>query len=384
MKILHICVTGPYTDGFNYQENLLTKYQVKDGHEVHIIASEWQWGQNGKIEKYNGALEYKNHEGVYVHRLPMTIEKDIFYRYKRFLGFYGALETLAPEVIFIHNIQFFDIDKVVRYAKKYRPRIFVDNHADFSNSARSVMARLFYKTVWRHYAHLIEPYTTKFYGVLPARVDFLKNIYRLPTEKCELLVMGADDEKVEKYNSQNQKDMTRQELGYDKLDFIVVTGGKIDQWKKQTLLLMDAIRNIEDCTVKLLIFGTVDGDIQEEFDKRLDSKRIKYVGWADNDQSYKYFSIADLVVFPGRHSVYWEQVAGMGIPMLCKYWEGTTHVNTDGNVVFLDKDSNIEIQKDIEEFKRKLVCSERMNNACEKAKRVFSYRIIAKKSIMDE
>lgn len=384
MRILHICVTGPYTDGFNYQENLLTKYQVKDGHEVHIIASEWQWGQNGKIEKYNGTQEYKNREGVYVHRLPMTVENDIFYRYKRFLGFYGVLETLAPDVIFIHNIQFFDIDQIAKYAKEYKPKIFADNHADFSNSARSFVARLFYKTVWRHYAHLIEPYTTKFYGVLPARVDFLKDIYRLPTEKCELLVMGADDEEVEKYDSSIQKDTIRQELGYEKEDFIVVTGGKIDQWKKQILLLMDAIRNIEDCKVKLLVFGTVDRDIQVEFDKRLDSEQIKYVGWADNDQSYKYFSIADLVVFPGRHSVYWEQVAGMGIPMLCKYWEGTTHVNINGNVIFIDKDSVIEIQKNIEEFRRQLVSSERIKNACEKAKRVFSYRIIARKSIMDE
>lgn len=51
MKILHICVTGPYTDGFNYQENMLTKYQAKAGHDVYVIASEWEWGKNGEGTK---------------------------------------------------------------------------------------------------------------------------------------------------------------------------------------------------------------------------------------------------------------------------------------------------------------------------------------------
>lgn len=383
MRILHICVTGPYTDDFNYQENLLTKYQVKDGHEVHIIASEWQWGKNGKIERYHGIKDYKNHDNVYIHRLPIKRGKAIFYPLKRFIGFYKALENIAPDVIFIHNIQFFDIDKIREYAKKYKPMVFADNHTDFSNSARNFISKLIYKSVWRYYAHRIEPYTTKFYGVLPARVDFLRDIYKLPTEKCELLVMGADDEKVEKYNN-IQKDIARRELGYEKEDFIVVTGGKIDPWKKQTLLLMDAIRNYNDCKVKLLIFGVIDNDIQAEFYKRLDSEKIKYVGWADSDQSYKYFSIADLVVFPGRHSVYWEQVAGMGIPMLCKYWYGTTHVNVDRNVFFIYKDSDIEIQKSIEEFRKKSVNNEKLKAACEKAKIIFSYRTISRKSIMAE
>lgn len=45
MKILHMCVTGPYTDRFNYQENMLTKYQVKKVHNVYVIASKWEWGK---------------------------------------------------------------------------------------------------------------------------------------------------------------------------------------------------------------------------------------------------------------------------------------------------------------------------------------------------
>ena len=44
---------------------------------------------------------------------------------------------------------------------------------------------------------MINPYVNKFYGVLPARVDFLINEYKLPKNKVELLVMGADDDCIE-------------------------------------------------------------------------------------------------------------------------------------------------------------------------------------------
>ena len=53
-------------------------------------------------------------------------------------------------------------------------------------------------------------------------------------------------------------------------------------------------------------------------------------------------------MFPGRHSVMWEQVTGQGIPMLVKDWPGTHHVDLGGNVRFLYNDSIEEIQEELE------------------------------------
>ena len=90
-----------------------------------------------------------------------------------------------------------------------------------------------HKIIWRKFAHLIEPYTTKFYGVLPARVDFLKNVYKLPEEKVELLVMGADDEKVKEAKNPNVKKEIRKKYNIKPGDFLIVTGGKIDYAKSK-------------------------------------------------------------------------------------------------------------------------------------------------------
>lgn len=380
MRILHICVTGPYTDGFNYQENMLTKCQIKAGHEVYIIASQWEWSKGGKIEKHKGDSEYVNADGVCVKRLPIKGDKDVFYRYKRFLGFYNELEKIEPEVIFVHNLQFFDIDRIAKYAKTHSVKIFADNHADFSNSARSKLAVTFYKIVWRYMAQMIEPYTTKFYGVLPARVDFLKDVYKLPAEKCELLVMGADDEEVERAGTIENQQKVRNDLGIAKDDFLIVTGGKIDEWKTQTLLLMDAVKKIDNDKVKLLIFGPVSEGIKAKFDDILDKQKMRYISWANTKQSYDCFAIADLVVFPGRHSVYWEQAAGQGKPMICKYWKGTTHIDVGGNVIFMKKDDISEITSILEDIIYDRNKYNIMKNVAEsKAMHEYSYMSISRK-----
>ena len=89
----------------------------------------------------------------------------------------------------------------------------------------------------------------------------------------------------------------------------------------------------------MLVFGSVDDEYKEEILRLSEEKNISFVGFIQAEESYQYFASADLVVFPGRHSVYWEQVVAQGIPMLCKYWDGTTHVDIGGNVEFLMEDS---------------------------------------------
>ncbi|KZL89724.1 glycosyltransferase family 4 protein [Clostridium magnum] len=382
MKIVHICLCGVVTDNFSYQDNLLSKYHVKLGHNVTFIASQWSYDTKGMLKSFKKS-DYMNDDGVKMLRLKMRGKDDFSKKYKRFYGLSEALKIEHPDIIFIHGCQFPDIDKVVNYLKENKvTKVYVDNHADFSNSARNwVSKNILHKILWRHCAQLIEPYTTRFYGVLPARVDFLKDIYKLPAEKCELLVMGADDDKVEEAQNEVTRKSIRAQYNIKEDEFLVMTGGKIDPAKKQTLLLMEAVNQIKDPRVKLIIFGSVTEDLKDKLNSLCDGNKIQYIGWIQSQDSYKYFAAADLVTFPGRHSVFWEQVAALGIPMVVKYWEGTTHVDLGGNTKFLYRDSTNEIKQSIES----LVDSEEYNNmkriALKKGVEMFSYKEIAKRSI---
>ena len=384
MKIVHLCLAAFFPDGYSYQENMLPKFHKQLGHDVEVIASLQTFDENGKVVFMPGPKQYLNEYGIPVTRLAYKKPDGLYHKLKRYVGTSEALEKAAPELLFIHGCQFRDMDKVVRYLKKHpNVRVFVDNHADFSNSATNFLSReVLHKCLWRHSAHIVAPYTTRFYGVLPARVDFLKNIYRLPAEKCELLVMGADDDKVEEAERNHWRERIRDKYGIKQDDFLVMTGGKIDAWKTQTLLLMEAVRNISSPRLKLIVFGSVTPELKEKVQELADGTKVQYIGWIESEESYRYWIAADLAVFPGRHSVFWEQVAGMGIPMICKYWDGTTHVNVNDNAIFLMQDSVEEIAAAIgplldnpDKYRQMLA------RAQSEARKQFSYRSIAQRAI---
>lgn len=384
MKVVHLCLASFFPDNYSYQENLLPKYHKMLGYDVEVIASTQSFDEHGKVCFLDNVGTYLNEYDIKVTRLPYKSDNKIWKKLKRYRGVFDAVSAASPDILFIHGGQFLDIDQVVKYLKNHSAvRVYVDNHADFSNSATNWISKnILHKIIWKRCEHKIEPYTKKFYGVLPVRVDFLKNVYGLPANKCELLVMGADDELVEKAKNSGARERIRQQYGIKENDFLILTGGKIDPWKTQTLLLMQAVKNIERDNVRLIVFGSVTQELSEHVKSLADGDKIQYIGWINSKDTYDYFEAADLVVFPGRHSVMWEQVTGQGKPMIVKDWPGTHHIDLGGNVEFLTKDSVVEIQDKLEMFLSDPVKASEMTKIAErKGMQYFSYADISKRAI---
>lgn len=383
MKIIHLMLACFYIDNYSYQENYLPKYHKLQGNDVEIIASLFTFDENGNGTWLPEAKKYINEYDIPVTRLDFKKSK-IARVLRQYDGLEKELQRTEPDLIFIHGVQFADITIVAEYCKNHPGvRVYVDNHSDFSNSAKNwVSKNIQHEILWRHFAQKINPYVKKFYGVLPARVDFLANEYKLPREKIELLVMGADDECVDKAANPEIRKTIREKYGISEDDFVIMTGGKIDAFKTQTLLLMEAVHQLENPNVKLLVFGSVTPELKDKVTALADGKRVQYIGWVQSKDSYDYFAAADLVVFPGRHSVFWEQVVAQGKPMIVKYWDGTTHVDVCGNVEFLYEDSTEEIKEKIEKIIEPANYSAMKENA-RKASEHFMYSKIAQRSIAE-
>lgn len=382
MKILHLCLANFYIDNYSYQENMLPKFHKKLGYEVEIIASMQSFDRNGVtsfIEK--SSYSYINENGIKVTRLQYKHSNSQLQRFRHYIGTKGAVESASPDIIFCHGCQFGDMPVIVDYVKSHPDvKLFIDSHADYSNSATNwISLHILHRIIWRHEAQLALPYTERFWGVLPARVDFHEENYKLPKEKCGLLVMGADDDEVKRASDPASVAKVKQRFGFCDDDFIIVTGGKIDEAKRQVLALMDAVAEMDE-RVKLLVFGPVVPTMKAEFEERLSCERISYVPWANTSESYDYFSVADLAAFPGRHSVYWEQAVAMEKPLLIKYWDGTTHVDCGGNVAFTSGDDSESLKADIERIKSPDVLCD-MNEVAKISKNHFLYSDIARMSI---
>lgn len=382
LKITHVSLCGPVTDYLSYQDNLLPKYHKKIGFDVSMITSKYIWDK-GNISIDNRDI-YLNEYGIKTIRLESKKNTTIHSKFKRYQNLYETLSNEKPDILFIHGVQFLDVRNIVSYLDKNpQVKVYVDNHADFSNSATNWLSKnILHKILWRRMAKIVEPYTEKFYGVLPSRVDFLNEIYKIPKEKIELLVMGADDEKVETADDERLKEEIRHKYNILRDDFLIVTGGKIDQAKQQVFNLMNVVANLNDSKVKLIVYGSVIPEMKEQVNRLALNESIEYIGWIDNNQSYQLFSAADLVVFPGRHSVYWEQVVAIGTPLVVKYWDGTTHIDIGGNCKFLYEDTEEELSKVLKDIiYNQRNYDEMFKNAKNEKRTDFLYSQIAKKSI---
>jgi glycosyltransferase involved in cell wall biosynthesis len=222
-------------------------------------------------------------------------------------------------------------------------------------------------------------YVDKVYGVTPWRKEYAEIYFQIPPHKTDVLIMGADDDMVDLKNRDIIRENVRRELNMLQGERLVVTGGKIDK-KKNIIALMEACTKIKN--IKLLVFGNLLDDIREEFETLLKaSSNIIYIGWVDSSDVYKYFFASDLVVFPGQHSVLWEQACAAKTPCLFKRWNGMEHVNNGGNSEFMDDVSAAGIGKIVQE----ILFSEKIEHmtkiASSSATDIFMYSEIAKKSV---
>ncbi|AYZ13427.1 glycosyltransferase family 4 protein [Chryseobacterium arthrosphaerae] len=382
MKIVHLCLSSFYIDDYSYQENMLPKYHMKMGYDVTVIASLVSFNSEGKPCFLPQASEYYSKDGYKVVRLDY---KKSNYKFNKFIRIYeGTMEVLKrekPDILFIHDYSFMDIVKVMNYAKENNIKVYIDCHTDYINSAKSWMSKyVFHHTIWRYIGKKIAPHVKMFYGVTPLRCSFLRDAYRIPQDKIKLLEMGLDDEIFKEKIAANNSDALRSKIGVNNDDFVVLTGGKIDILKNIHLVL-EAFKNIHTPKVKLVVFGTIAPEILDYINGLLKSPNVIFVGWLSADQILDYFIMADLIVFPGTHSVLWEQAVGTGTPTIYKYWDEMTHMDIGGNCMFLKEDSAEEIEKTLQYVLQSPDIYNKMKIAAEGGLSKFAYSSIAKRSL---
>ena len=353
------------------------------GHEVAILASTEIYVDSSKLG-YVEPSSYTTEYGVSITRIPYTklLPHAVAKKIRTYRGIKSFLYSFKPDILFIHGGQFASMKEIVSYVKKHpKVRIYIDNHADYINSGTNwVSRRILHGIIFKWAIKIVEPYTSKFYGVLPLRVDFLKEVYNTPSNKTELLVLGIDDSNIDFANKHNIRNEIRQSLKISDNDFVVITGGKIDR-RKNIHLLLQAVSEIGIKNIKLITFGTPNEDMKQEFEELSSGDSIINLGWITPEQANNYFFAADIACFPGTHSVLWEQAVGLGLPAIFKRWEGIEHIDLDGNCMMLDDVSVASIKKSIIDIYNNKSLFISMQESAKEGIKIFSYFDIAKRAI---
>lgn len=379
MKIVHVIIAAAYKEGYGYQENILPAKHVELGLDTYVVTFD---------KDYSKGIEYINDDGVKVTKLPINDSRSSRIRYvssftKKTKGLLTYLENISPDIIFVHGLQSIDILYVCDYCAKHSDvKLYVDQHADYYNTPITKFStRIYHRIVFGYIAKRLSKYAIKFWGVTPWRVDYLQKVYGLKPEKTDLLVMGGDENLIDWENRTVIKSHIRSKYDIPEDAFLIVSGGKIDR-AKNIHLLIEAAARLRESNVFLIVFGSMTEDIRESCTP-LFKDNVKYIGWIDSKDVYPYFLASDLAVFPGTHSVLWEQSVACGVPGIFKDWNGGfSHVDCGGNARFINKitvDSLVqEIESIVKDSARYIAMSQVAQN---KARTAFSYIEIAKKSI---
>lgn len=380
MRIVHLCLGNFYMDGASYQENILTKYHVKMGHKVTIIAGLLSYGPNGEGVILDGPKTYYDPNGMKIVRLAYAKPALLSHFLMKYVGLMAALETERPDIIFCHNLQFADTGIVAKYKRGHpNVRLYADNHGDYVNSARNWFSRAIkHRIIWKHYVKKLEPLLTKYYGVTPMRCRFLKEMYDINPSLIDFLPMGVDDDAIPK-NRPKVRAHVREELGIKENDLLIMTGGKIEI-RKNTHYLYEALERVMNTRLHLVICGTFTPAMAYLEEKMKTQKNIHLLGWCDSEKVMNVMVSSDFVCFPGTHSTLWEQSVGLGIPGIFKYWEEIDHVNVNGNCLFVKGDDIDELAEAINKLSDSSLLEE-MKRKAAIASKSFLYSDIAKRSI---
>ena len=335
MKIANCCLSNFYIDGWNYQENVLSKRNTDDGNEVRILASTETYIDNARLG-YVSPSSYFTEHGIPITRLPYKriINHFVSSKLRAYVGLMRELTEFSPDVIFFHGLAAWALLTVARYKKKYPSvKLYTDSHEDFNNSARTflsknILYRLFYCTVLKK----AYPQIDKIFYISLETKDFINQLYGLPDDKLEFYPLGGIIFDEDMRNNAKQK--IREELKLSPEDVLFVHSGKLDKLKR-TEELLRAFSAVQSPSLKLIIIGSIPDDMKQILLPLIEAdNRVEFIGWKSSNELLEYLCACDLYLQPGSQSATMQNAICCGAPVML--YPHKSHMSyLDGNGWFV-------------------------------------------------
>jgi len=320
MKIVH--VMNWYIPGMGYQENYLPAEQKKLGHTVEIITGD-RLPPHGGFKNMVGSF-FKNRligtgtcedNGVIIHRLPsIEIKGQLILK-----GLNKKLKEVKPDIIQIHGVFLISTAQVIICYREHGPKIFVDSHLHYNNFKVESFLEKIYVSAFKLFYKRYEKRVVCFMPVTYAAKQILQSLLKIPDEKIELLHLGADTSHFKKLNE--LKNIGRREIGIKDDEILIISAGKFDKCKDAHILI-EAFQVVACMhpNAKLLLVGSGPKDYMEKLRSMVKdfglNEKIIFKDFAPHSYLLKYYSAADIGVWPGDHSITTLEAISTGLPVI--------------------------------------------------------------------
>jgi glycosyltransferase involved in cell wall biosynthesis len=322
MRIVH--VIDYYQPKMGYQETFLALEHKKLGHEVHVVTSDryhprphyaatWQPVLGPRLQQAG----VSDDAGITIHRLEPAFEFGTRIWLKQLEP---TLLSLVPALIIVHGMGSFTAVRMARLAPKLGAgaKLVFDSHASDANS-RHPLRHLFYAFYRLALAPLFVRNASAIVGVENERMDFLARRYGIPEEAMVMIPVGASPDRF--YRDPPARDQLRAEWGYGEQDVVLTYVGKIERRKAVDVLLRAGLQiGARKPNVRLVIIGSGDTDYIQEMKQQVELagglSNVNWLGAVPNDQLFRYYSAADISVWPMMISVGTLEAMACGLPLI--------------------------------------------------------------------
>lgn len=302
MRIMHVCLSCFYIDGFNYQENMLVREHVKAGHDVKVLASTENY-VDGKLA-YVEPAKYLGSDGAEVIRLPYKkiLPHKIMTKIRSYKGVYNFLEKERPDIILFHGLCAYELFTIIRY-KKNNPdvKLFLDSHEDFNNSAQNIFSKYilhytFYRTIFLKSLSFVE----KVLCISSETINFVRDFYSCPEKFIEYFPLGGVIPSDAEYFKKRKQ--IRKQYNLEENTLVFLQTGKFDKKKKlkESILAFKQVSHFSNIT--FLIAGVFLEEESEILELISQDSRIEYLGWKNASDLYDLLCATDIYLQPGSQS----------------------------------------------------------------------------------
>jgi 1,2-diacylglycerol 3-alpha-glucosyltransferase len=317
LKIVHLCLSCFYVDGYMYQENILVRQHRSDGHEVVVIASTVTFGPDGK-PAFAEPGTYDGTDGAKVTRLPYrTVSKRLGAKIRLYAGLSEHLEAESPDILICHGISGAWLGDVAKY-KRAHPlvRIFADNHADFNNSGTSILSmRVLHRIFYRWWVQRALGSLEKVLCISLETMKFANIVYDIPLQMLEFFPLGGVVFDDVEYGERRRRG--RSALAADKDSVVFFQSGKFDDKKKLIQAVSAFTSHTANPNFLYVAAGHMSGEIEESFRSIAAADyRISFAGWLAGETLLDFLCAADVYVQPGSQSATMQMSLASRCPIL--------------------------------------------------------------------